>query len=165
MSAAAPGRSRPRWSGGASPRPGDASATSCANGACGRVRAQTVRTAQDAGRRGRAREHPRPRVRRLRAATRLAGGLTYVRVGGEWAYVCLLAGLANRGITGHNAGTGRTADLVMAAFAMLGFPLTGAAGSTTRESTGCSTCSTSEDRRQGRATRTTTPWSNPPTGS
>ncbi|BAR00148.1 hypothetical protein BBBR_1109 [Bifidobacterium breve DSM 20213 = JCM 1192] len=68
MSAAAPGRSRPRWSGGASPRPGDASATSCANGACGRVCAQTVRTAQDAGRRGRAREHPRPRVRRLRAA-------------------------------------------------------------------------------------------------
>ena len=68
MSAAAPGRSRPLWSGGASPRPGDASATSCANGACGRVRAQTVRTAQDAGRRGRAREHPRPRVRRLRAA-------------------------------------------------------------------------------------------------
>lgn len=71
MSAAAPGRSRPRWSGGASPRPGDASATSCANGACGRVRAQTVRTAQDAGRRGQAREHPRPRVRRLRAARRV----------------------------------------------------------------------------------------------
>ena len=47
-----------------------------------------------------------------------------MRVGGEWAYVCLLAGLANRGITGHSAGTGRTADLVMAAFATLGFPLT-----------------------------------------
>ena len=40
-----------------------------------------------------------------------------MRVGGEWAHVCLLAGLANRGITGHSAGTGRTADLVMAAFA------------------------------------------------
>ena len=47
-----------------------------------------------------------------------------MRVGGEWAHVCLLAGLANRGITGHSAGTGRTADLVMAAFATLGFPLT-----------------------------------------
>lgn len=27
---------------------------------------------------------------------RPAGGLTYVRVGGGWAYVCLLAGLTNR---------------------------------------------------------------------
>ena len=54
----------------------------------------------------------------------LAGDLTYVRVGGEWAYVCLLIGLANRGIAGHGADTGRTADLVMAAFATLDFPLT-----------------------------------------
>ena len=54
----------------------------------------------------------------------LAGGLTYVRVGGEWAYVCLLIGLANRGIAGHGADTGRAAGLVMAAFATLGFPLT-----------------------------------------
>ena len=30
--------------------------------------------------------------------TRPAGDLTYVRVGGDWAYVCLLAGLADRGI-------------------------------------------------------------------
>ena len=58
---------------GVSPRPGDASAASCANRACGRVRARTVRTAQDAGRRGQAREPagpagstatPRTRVRR-----------------------------------------------------------------------------------------------------
>ena len=56
--------------------------------------------------------------------THLAGDLAYVRVGGEWAYVCLLIGLANRGIAGHGAGTGRTADLVMAAFATLDFPLT-----------------------------------------
>ena len=55
----------------------------------------------------------------------LAGGLTYVRVGGEWAYVCLLIGLANRGIAGHGADTGRAAGLVMAAFATLDFPLTG----------------------------------------
>ena len=57
--------------------------------------------------------------------THLAGGLTYVRVGGEWAYVCLLAGLANRGITGHSAGRARDASLVLGAFATLGFPLTG----------------------------------------
>ena len=48
-----------------------------------------------------------------------------MRVGGKWAYVCLLVGLADRGIAGHSAGTGRTADLVMAAFATLDFPLTG----------------------------------------
>ena len=47
-----------------------------------------------------------------------------MRVGGKWAYACLLIDLANRSIAGHSADTGRTADLVMAAFAMLGFPLT-----------------------------------------
>ena len=56
--------------------------------------------------------------------THLASDLTYVRVGGKWAYVCLLIDLANRSIAGHSADTGRTADLVMAAFATLGFPLT-----------------------------------------
>ena len=57
--------------------------------------------------------------------THLASDLTYVRVGGKWAYVCLLIGLANRGIAGHGADTGRAAGLVMAAFATLDFPLTG----------------------------------------
>ena len=57
--------------------------------------------------------------------THLAGGLTYVRVGGKWAYACPLIGLANRGIAGHGADTGRAAGLVMAAFATLDFPLTG----------------------------------------
>ena len=47
-----------------------------------------------------------------------------MRVGGEWAYVCLLAGLANRGITGHSAGRARDASLVLGAFATLGFPPT-----------------------------------------
>lgn len=56
--------------------------------------------------------------------THLAGDLTYVRVGGKWAYACLLIDLANRSIAGHSADTSRTADLVMAAFATLGFPLT-----------------------------------------
>lgn len=57
--------------------------------------------------------------------THLASDLTYVRVGGKWAYACLLIDLANRSIAGHSADTGRTADLVMAAFATLDFPLTG----------------------------------------
>ncbi|WP_446478353.1 IS3 family transposase [Bifidobacterium adolescentis] len=56
--------------------------------------------------------------------THLASDLTYVRVGGKWVYVCLLIDLANRSIAGHSADTGRTADLVMAAFATLDFPLT-----------------------------------------
>ena len=56
--------------------------------------------------------------------THLAGDLTYVRVGGGWAYVCLLAGLANRGIVGHSAGRTRDASLVLGAFATLDFPLT-----------------------------------------
>ena len=56
--------------------------------------------------------------------TRPAGDLAYVRVGGDWAYVCLLAGLADRGIVGHSAGRTRDASLVLGAFATLDFPLT-----------------------------------------
>ncbi len=56
--------------------------------------------------------------------TRPAGDLTSVRVGGGWAYVCLLAGLADRGIAGHSAGRPRDAGLVLAAFAALDFSLT-----------------------------------------
>ena len=52
----------------------------------------------------------------------LASDLTYVRVGGDWAYVCLLAGLADRGIVGHSAGRTRDASLVLGAFATLDFP-------------------------------------------
>ena len=55
--------------------------------------------------------------------TRPAGDLTYVRVGGDWAYVCPLAGLADRGIAGHSAGRTRDASLVLGAFATLDFPL------------------------------------------
>ena len=47
-----------------------------------------------------------------------------MRVGGEWAHVCLLIDPANRGITGHSAGRARDASLVLGAFATLGFPLT-----------------------------------------
>lgn len=56
--------------------------------------------------------------------THPASDLTYVRVGGDWAYVCLLAGLADRGIVGHSAGRTRDASLVLGAFATLDFPLT-----------------------------------------
>ncbi len=59
-----------------------------------------------------------------RPHTHLASDLTYVRVGGGWAYVCLPMDLANRAIAGHSTGTDRTADLVLAAFATLEFPLT-----------------------------------------
>ena len=48
-----------------------------------------------------------------------------MRVGGKWAYACPLIGLANRGVAGHGADTGRAAGPVMAAFATLDFPLTG----------------------------------------
>ena len=54
--------------------------------------------------------------------TRPAGDLTYVRVGGDWAYVCLLVDLADRGIVGHSAGRTRDASLVLGAFATLDFP-------------------------------------------
>ena len=56
--------------------------------------------------------------------THPAGDPAYVRVGSGWAYVCLLAGLADRGIVGHSAGRTRDASLVLGAFATLDFPLT-----------------------------------------
>ena len=56
--------------------------------------------------------------------THPASDLAYVRVGGDWAYVCLLADLADRGIVGHSAGRIRDASLVLGAFATLDFPLT-----------------------------------------
>ena len=54
--------------------------------------------------------------------TRPAGDLAYVRVGGDWAYVCLPVDLADRGIVGHSAGRTRDAGLVLGAFAALDFP-------------------------------------------
>ena len=55
--------------------------------------------------------------------THPASDLTYVRVGGDWAYVCLPVDLADRGIVGHSAGRTRDASLVLGAFATLDFPL------------------------------------------
>ena len=54
--------------------------------------------------------------------THLASDLTYVRVGGKWAYACPLIDLANRGIVGHSVGRARDAGLVLGAFAALDFP-------------------------------------------
>ena len=90
--------------------------------------ARTRADGSDRARRGPTR--PGPRTCRARGSdgyvphARPAGDLTSVRVGGGWAYVCLLAGLADRGIAGHSAGRPRDAGLVLAAFAALDFPLT-----------------------------------------
>ena len=46
-----------------------------------------------------------------------------MRVGSSWAYVCLPGDLASRQIAGHSVGVGHDADLVLAAFAALRFPL------------------------------------------
>ena len=57
--------------------------------------------------------------------THLASDLTYVRVGGDWAYVCLLVDLADRGIVGHSVGRARDAGLMLSAFCTLDFLLAG----------------------------------------
>lgn len=56
--------------------------------------------------------------------THIVSDLTYVRVGGEWNYVCLLIDLHNREIVGHAASGRKDSRLAKAAFATLGFPLT-----------------------------------------
>jgi putative transposase len=43
--------------------------------------------------------------------------LTYVRVGAQWAYICILLDLGAREIIGYSAGTHKTAELVYDAFA------------------------------------------------
>ena len=45
----------------------------------------------------------------------MVSDLTYVRVGGQWHYVCLLADLFNREIVGYSAGPRKTAALVQQA--------------------------------------------------
>ena len=125
MSAAAPGRSRPRWSGGGVTASGRRIVSIMkrrgVTGAYARRTSEPHRTRADGA--GLANIIDRefdghgPRAH-------LASDLTYVRVGGKWAYACPLIDLANRGIAGHSADTGRTAGLVMAAFATLDFPLT-----------------------------------------
>ncbi|BAF39831.1 hypothetical protein BAD_1050 [Bifidobacterium adolescentis ATCC 15703] len=158
---------------GASPRPGDASAASCVNRACGRVRARTVRTARDAGRRGQAREPAGPRVRRLRPS-HASGERPDVCEGRERMGVRVPAG--RPGGQGHRrpfrrAGPGRGPGIGRVRHPPTSrrrtsrcSARTGAAGSTTRGSTSRSTCSASKDRCRARATSTTAPWSNRRTG-
>ena len=58
--------------------------------------------------------------------THIAADPAYVGgVGSSWACICLPGELANREIAGHAVGTRRDADLVLAAFAALRFPLGG----------------------------------------
>ncbi len=52
----------------------------------------------------------------------IVGDLAYVRVGGKWNCVCLLADLHNREIVGRAASGRKDARLVKAAFTALGFP-------------------------------------------
>lgn len=56
--------------------------------------------------------------------THIVGDFAYVRVGGEWNYVCLLVDLHNREIVGRAASGRKDSRLVKAAFTTLGFPLT-----------------------------------------
>ena len=47
----------------------------------------------------------------------IVSDLTYVRVGSDWNYICVLVDLFNREIIGYSAGKHKTADLVKEAFA------------------------------------------------
>src|SRR5699024_3250837 len=49
--------------------------------------------------------------------------LTYVRVGNNWHYICLLTDLFNREIVGYSAGPHKTAALVQRAFASVPYNL------------------------------------------
>lgn len=122
MNATAPGRSRPLWSGGVTAsrrRIGNIMREQGMTSAYARRRSEPHGTRADEARPANLLDrgsdgyapHARP-----------AGDLTSVRVGGGWAYVCLLAGLANRGIAGHSVGRPRDAGLVLGAFATLDFP-------------------------------------------
>ena len=48
--------------------------------------------------------------------TCVVSDLTYVRVGAQWAYICILLDLGAREIIGHSAGAHKTAELVHDAF-------------------------------------------------
>ena len=51
------------------------------------------------------------------------GYAPHTRPAGGPAYVCLMVGLANRGIASHSVGRARNAGLVLSAFCTLDFPL------------------------------------------
>lgn len=49
--------------------------------------------------------------------------LTYMRIPGQWAYVCLITDLYNREIIGYSCGPYKNADLVQTAFHLVPSPL------------------------------------------
>ena len=49
--------------------------------------------------------------------------LTYVKVNGKWAYICLLLDLHNKEIIGYSVGKNKTAELVYQAFLNCRYPL------------------------------------------
>ncbi len=49
--------------------------------------------------------------------------LTYVRVGKNWHYICVLVNLFNREIIGHSTGRNKDASLVASAFSSVSFNL------------------------------------------
>lgn len=50
--------------------------------------------------------------------------LTYIRVNGQWSYICVLLDLHNKEITGYSVGKNKTAELVYRAFLNCRYPLT-----------------------------------------
>lgn len=54
---------------------------------------------------------------------RIVSDLTYVRVGNDWNYICLLTDLYNREIIGYSCGRHKDAELVIRAFAKVKGPL------------------------------------------
>ncbi|QQG12033.1 hypothetical protein JCP61_14270 (plasmid) [Enterococcus faecium] len=51
--------------------------------------------------------------------------LTYVRVGTNWAYICLMIDLFNREIIGHSCGNKKDAQLVKRAIQSIPYSLQG----------------------------------------
>ena len=49
--------------------------------------------------------------------------LTYVRVNGQWSYICVLLDLHNKEIIGYSVGKNKTAELVYRAFLSCRYPL------------------------------------------
>ena len=53
----------------------------------------------------------------------MVSDLTYVRVGQNWHYICVLVDLYNREIIGHSAGPHKSAQLVQRAFSSVSYNL------------------------------------------
>ena len=134
----------------------------------GRVRARTVQTAQDAGRRGQAREPAGPRVRRLRPA-HASGGRSYLCPRRRRLGVRVPAGRPGgqgnrrpfrRAAPGRRPGAGRVRRPRLLADGRPGVPRR--PGRRVRrhgDRRAARRCSTSKDRCRAGAAPTATPWS------